>query len=353
MIVHAFDVGHGDSIVIEFPNGSWGVIDCKNDSGDGDSSALSFLKARDVRRLAFVCLTHPHEDHFSGLPQILDHYGDDVDELWMFRIEPNHWKNFLQIQNNAATTARRARQAAQLRQIFQHLTKKLKQGRVYLLDANKVLAPVDGVQIDCLAPHAKELSNYQTSLARWAGHPEQYRVDENRLSAVLRFRYGKSTVLFGSDATKDSWIDIARESGKRGDSIRSNLVKISHHGSTSGFFRGAWELMAAHGTTHGAVSAGAQYGLPDKEVIENIWDFGVRLHCTNYAPSCLQMDELDLAKFEGLTASEKLRLYMLDQSANTKRRTCDGDLHFQIDPQGNVSFAHQFRGLCPYHLPFA
>jgi beta-lactamase superfamily II metal-dependent hydrolase len=349
--IHVFDVGQGDSILLELPNDSWGVVDCKSESPARDPSLLRFLRNRSVQRLAFVCLTHPHEDHFSGLPQILETYGENIDEVWCFRIDSRHRRKFLEVRYNAATTRSRTRQFEQLRVFFEFLQRKEKDNQVCLLDANHRLSSFGEVEIDCLAPHPRELSNYQTSLARWAEHPEQYRANENQLSAVLRLKYGRSTVLLGSDATSDSWIDIARACAKRGDSLLSNLVKVSHHGSTEGFFRGAWEKISQPQVTNGAISAGAQYGHPHREVTTALRELGVRLHCTNYAPSCLKTDEPDFSKFQGLSQPAQLQLIMLDQSPNAKQRTCDGDLHFQLDLSGDISFAHQYQGLCPFHLP--
>lgn len=352
--VHIFDVGHGDSILLEFPGGAWGVVDCKdNNPPTQPSSLLRFLRERNVRRLAFVCLTHPHGDHFSGLPQVLEEFGENVDEIWSFRLDSQHWRKFLTINKNAATTISKRREFEQLRTIFEHLARRLKKNEVRLLDANQHLPTIGEVQLDCLAPHPKELSSYQTSLARWSEHPEEYRGDENRLSVVLRLKYGENTVLLGSDATSSSWMDLTKQSVKTGESIRSILVKVSHHGSTQGFFKGAWETITTPGMTHGAISAGVQYGLPHRSVITSLRELGVRLHCTNYAPSCIKTDELDLSKFEGLSQADRLQLFMLDQSLNTKRRTCDGDLHFELHQRGNMSFAHQYAGLCPYHLPIA
>jgi beta-lactamase superfamily II metal-dependent hydrolase len=351
--LHIFNVGHGDSILIEFPNGSWGVVDCNDDgSPNGPPSLLRFLETRGVRELAFVCLTHPHADHFSGLPQILEHYGDSIGELWCFRLDSQHWRRFLEVSRNAATTVSKRRDFGQIRVIFEYLAGRLKRNEVRLLDANHRLPTLEDVEMDCLAPHPKELSSYQTSLARWAAHPDEYRADENRLSVVLRLKYGQSTVLLGSDATSNSWIDVAKESVKRADSLRSNLVKVSHHGSKQGFFRGAWDKISVPQRTHGAISASGQYGLPHRLVITNLRELGVRLHCTNYAPSCVKTDELDLSKFEGLSEAEKLQLFMLDQSSNTKQRACDGDLHFDLQADGGFAFAHQYAGLCPFHLPF-
>lgn len=318
----------------------------------GTPSALQFLQSRNVKKLAFVCLTHPHVDHFSGLLPILDYYGDNVAEYWMFRLDSKHLSKFVEVQKNAATTATRYRQFKQLCEIFQRLSLRIKNGQIRLLDANQRLLSFGGAEMDCLAPHPRELGRYQSSLARWADHPSEYKANENQLSAVLRIKYGQSRVLLGADATSDSWIDILKESAKRKETLLSNLVKVSHHGSTEGFFRGAWEKISAPRLTHGAISAGSQYGHPHRTVVTALRELQVRLHCTNYAPSCLKTDQLDFSKFEGLSQSTKLHLFMLDEAPETQERPCDGDLHFHLEANGRVTFSHQYSGLCPFHLPF-
>ena len=73
MEVHVFGADQGESILIKFPNDKWGVVDCYAPSKDVSSNqALSYLLDKKVTQLHFVCLTHPHHDHYSGLAQILE-----------------------------------------------------------------------------------------------------------------------------------------------------------------------------------------------------------------------------------------------------------------------------------------
>lgn len=71
MEVHVFGADQGESILIKFPNDEWGVVDCYAPSKDVSSNqALSYLLGKQITQLHFVCLTHPHHDHYSGLAQI-------------------------------------------------------------------------------------------------------------------------------------------------------------------------------------------------------------------------------------------------------------------------------------------
>lgn len=70
--VYFFDVGQGDSIFIEAPNGNQVLID-----GGPDNSVLSELaKVMPFydRNIDVVVATHPHADHIFGLIEVLDRF---------------------------------------------------------------------------------------------------------------------------------------------------------------------------------------------------------------------------------------------------------------------------------------
>src|SRR6185503_473057 len=71
--VTVLDVGQGDAILVEGDRGGRMVV-------DGGRDPYGLLQALDERlppwdrRLDFVVLTHPHEDHVAGLPMVLSRY---------------------------------------------------------------------------------------------------------------------------------------------------------------------------------------------------------------------------------------------------------------------------------------
>jgi len=81
-----FGPGTGEAMVIKLPNGEFGVIDgcAYPDPGRPDGAGdpvREFLNGvpgldRDGEgSLAFVCWTHPHEDHYKGMMELLQTYG--------------------------------------------------------------------------------------------------------------------------------------------------------------------------------------------------------------------------------------------------------------------------------------
>ncbi|HJX37995.1 MAG TPA: MBL fold metallo-hydrolase [Anaerolineae bacterium] len=71
--VHFLDVGQGDAILIQCPNGQQILVD----GGPEPSVLLSHLGRRFPfwdHSLDLVVLTHPEEDHLGGLVEVLTRY---------------------------------------------------------------------------------------------------------------------------------------------------------------------------------------------------------------------------------------------------------------------------------------
>jgi competence protein ComEC len=83
--VTVLDVGQGDSLFLAFPSGETWLIDGGRDALDsrggyrigeaiGETVVVPFLRARGVKRLDRVWLTHAHHDHMAGLHAVLEEF---------------------------------------------------------------------------------------------------------------------------------------------------------------------------------------------------------------------------------------------------------------------------------------
>ena len=70
--VHFLDVGQGDSILIQFPDGRNMLVDAGGN--DDASKVVSYLKKTDVKRLDYLIGTHPHEDHIGSLDTVINSF---------------------------------------------------------------------------------------------------------------------------------------------------------------------------------------------------------------------------------------------------------------------------------------
>lgn len=312
---------------------------------------MAILRENGVTELAFVCLTHPHHDHYLGLQRILESYAGRVAEFWTFNIDSAHLGKFLQVQHskNATTPTGQARYG-ELQAIFRTFRQMEKTGATRRLIGGYKLPPHGGVEIDCLSPLSQDINQYQMQLAR-PGAPDAYRANENLLSSVLSLRYGSSRIVLSSDAPTKAWPRMWKEATKRKEDFRAVAVKVSHHGSNHGFHEEVWKHILSDGETHAAISAGVGYGHPHPKVIESLHNMGASLHCTNFPEYCLRRRPADLSKFDGLPERSKLTLIMLDQSNNAPLQRCNGHIRFDLDGNGGCIVDHELDSFCPFHLP--
>lgn len=71
LLIIAVDVGQGDATLIVSPTGEAALIDA-GPPGAGRDAVLPLLDSLGVTGLEFVIVTHFHEDHFGGVPELLE-----------------------------------------------------------------------------------------------------------------------------------------------------------------------------------------------------------------------------------------------------------------------------------------
>jgi len=239
LVFHFLNVGFGDNILVEFPvdktgKRSYGLVDCRN-----FKKTKQYLdKLMNIRpgrpKLEFVCATHPHLDHISGINPFLKDEKYRPKEFW--------------------DSGFRHKSQTYIR-ILQSL---LLQG-IRLIRVSSGLEWYFGkVQVTALAPSIRLRNKYAT-----------YGVDMNNASIVLRFEHhvedlmlvrsreyegsvsleaerqaGRSVVILAGDAEYDSWSHITEEFPrlerteahkplvkKMVNYLACSALKVSHHGS--------------------------------------------------------------------------------------------------------------------------
>jgi competence protein ComEC len=192
------DVGHGDSILVEFPKGKRMLIDgggLHEDRFDiGKNVIAPFLWEKKIRRMDILALTHPDPDHLKGLNFIASQFS--IGQFW----------------DHGFQTASEP---------YLHLKKILEEKQIKTLSLNGETPPqmINGVEISFLNPPARETAQRKVQNLR----------DMNNSSLVMKLQFKNVSVLLTGDIGKEAEEQILR----RGDSLKADILKIPHHGSSS------------------------------------------------------------------------------------------------------------------------
>ena len=174
--LHVFDVGHGDSLVLEFPErNSYAIIDCNRHAeshrgfgGDYDKSepkALTYFRHLVEKGISptveFACLTHAHIDHYRGCGILLKGLMEldiQINEFWDFGVAAKKAQAIMQLPDIAPFKE----QKDEMVSLLQIQGKLVEQGmdRKILVNPAKAFWNKCGVEIDVLSPHANKFESY-------------------------------------------------------------------------------------------------------------------------------------------------------------------------------------------------
>ena len=230
--IHFIDVGQGDAVAIRTPADRWILVDAgPRDEGfdAGERRVVPFLRSRGAERVEALVLTHPHADHIGGAPAVIN--AIPVGRV----IDPG-----LPAGTPWYLDALRAAEARRVP------WSEAREGRSLALD---------GVVVEFLWPRPGSLD---------------FVADANKISAVMRVRYGGFSALLTGDAgDEEEAAVLARHPG-----LRAQLLKAGHHGSRTST---SAALLDAARPGLVVVSAGRRnrYGHPAPETLRRLEARGI------------------------------------------------------------------------------
>lgn len=188
-----FDIGQGDSILIETPDKAHILIDgggarFGQTSSPGERTLVPYMKREGIRRLDLVVLTHPHRDHLEGLLSVLKERK--ISQLLYSSLDCNE-----PFCDSLQTIVRNKK------------IKTIKAARGMKFSAGK------DVTLTVLHPDIKFLTNTPSN------------IDNN--SVALLMQYKNARFLFPGDVYIDGETSIL----KSGIFFRADVLKVPHHGS--------------------------------------------------------------------------------------------------------------------------
>lgn len=287
--VHVFGAKRGESIVLRLPDNQWGVVDAfiPNLRQPERSPLITFLRSRGVENLSFVCLTHPHADHYMGMSYLLENFPPQ--KIWIFGgASTRHlWKK-LAFSIRAAALAKMV-DAGDLENSdeFERILTKIQElhkdaARVPRVEVRRMEIDLALLSLDCDPPlrvisigasggqalryeeHLEKCFNAEDGgLAR-----KEPNVNHNMISGGLLIEYGHARVVLGGDIDVAAWEETVRI--LQPARMRSNLVKVSHHGSSTGYCQGLWHHLSPNKHSVAVLTPFSIQGLPSPEGLAHI-----------------------------------------------------------------------------------
>jgi len=231
--VYLLDVGQGDAIFIEAPNGNQVLID-----GGPDNKVIQELaKVMPFydREIDMVVATHPHADHIAGLISVLERY--DV-------------KNIMQAEEDYNSPVVSA---------WQDSVKNEKANEIEAI-AGKIIELGNGVALKIIYPK-KSLEGQTVK-------------NPNNSSVVLMLDYKETEILLVGD------IESKVEKELLNDDIDADILKVGHHGSKTSTTAGFLEKVSPQ-IAFIQVGSKNKFGHPSPEVIQRLENFGIKYYRTD------------------------------------------------------------------------
>lgn len=250
--VTAVNVGQGDCYYMRTPSGVHLLIDGGGDTpywqqlgrNVGEERLVPYLRYRQVPRIDYLILSHPHEDHLFGLLSVLEHF-----EVGMV-IDNGH--------EHSSPSYQRYIELITEKGIFHHVARS---GDEFRLG--------DGITLHVLYP-----DRVRSTL------PSAY----NNNSLLLRLQYGGIRLLFTGDLETAVLYDLVQDPHL---DLGAQWLKVPHHGSRGSFLdqfyqavNPSWAVISADPNVHGH---------PNKEVLGFLDEYGIDWRTTREGPVTFQI----------------------------------------------------------------
>jgi competence protein ComEC len=226
LTVRVFDVGQGDAALVTTPAGVTVLID----GGPDEEQVATELAALGVKRLDVVVASHPHADHFVGLPAVLARFQVGV-----------------VLQSGCPTTS----------------ALQVELDRAIADEGIETRTPWAGesfvagdVRLDVISPHECYTGTES---------------DTNNDALVIRLSRGDDVVLFATEPEEPAQEWLLEQHEATGLDLHADVLKVPHHGAATS----VPEFFDAVAAPVAVVSVGENtYGHPVPSTLEALIDSG-------------------------------------------------------------------------------
>ncbi|NLC69286.1 MAG: MBL fold metallo-hydrolase [Clostridiaceae bacterium] len=253
LVIHFIDVGQADSILIN--TGSAAMLIDAGNNADAEL-VVNYIKEQGIKEFEYIIATHPHEDHIGGLDAVINTF--DVKKIIMPKA-----------QSSTRT--------------FEDLLIAISNKGL------KITSPAVGTRY----------SLGEAEFTILAPNSQSYG-DTNDYSVVIKILFDKTTFLL----TGDAGVVSEREMLSKGFDLKSDLLKVAHHGSR---YSNSAEFLKAVSPTNAIISVGKDnpYGHPAPETIERLVKAGVQVYRTDESGTIVVTSDGETIKIDKKTSPIK------------------------------------------------
>lgn len=227
--VHFIDVGQGDCIFIQIPNGETMLID-SGENGLG-SEIIDYIEKYGAEKIDYLIATHPHSDHIGSMAYIIDNF--EIKSVYMPKVSTNT-------------------------ETFENLLEAVANKNLKIVNAKAGVSIADNetFSADILAPVS--IDNNE---------------ELNNCSVVIKLNYLDTSFLFTGDAEKSELDTIV------GD-VSADVLKVGHHGSRTSTYE---EFIKKVNPSIAVISVGEDnaYNHPHPEAISILKEYTESIYRTD------------------------------------------------------------------------
>lgn len=226
--VHFLDVGQGDSIFAELPNGESMLVDA-GDNYYGEN-IIKYIESEGFKKIDYLVATHPHADHIGSMPYIVRNF--EIGSIYMPKVSANT-------------------------SLYETLLKSIKSKSLTVQNgkAGVTIVSGDDFSADILAPVKIDEKNL------------------NNCSIVIKLSYGKRSFLLTGDAETGEMKTIKSD-------LSADVLKAGHHGSKTSTTD---KILKSVNPDIAVISCGKNndYGHPDEDVLKRLKAAGCSIYRTD------------------------------------------------------------------------
>lgn len=225
MVVKFLNVGQGDAIYIQYPNGKTALVD----AGRSDSAIETALKSQGITHIDTLIATHPDADHIGGAEYVINNYG---------------------------------------------VKKVVDSGQDHTTDTFlDYLDTINANGIELVVPQIGDNVTDDSNVSAKVLSVNSNSDDLNDGSIVIMLSYGLTDILL----TGDAGIEVESNLMANYD-VEAEILKVSHHGSNTGT---SGDFLEAVDPREAILSYGENsYGHPNNQVVNDLILYDINIYST-------------------------------------------------------------------------